>query len=57
MTIDTATGMNLFDKARKNCPKCDSQNTTMVSIKSTRYHRCWDCEHTWETWVNKRVER
>lgn len=54
MSIDMITGVSLFDKARKSCPKCCSKNTTMIGIGSTKYHRCWDCEHTWETFTNKK---
>jgi len=53
MSINVLTGESLFDQGRVVCPECGAKNTTMIAIGSTRYHRCWSCEHKWETCTNK----
>jgi len=49
MTIDVLTGDSLFDQNRRVCPKCNHKNTTTVAFGMARYHRCWKCDHKWET--------
>jgi len=56
MAVEMLTGESLFDQGRVICPKCNHNNTTTITIGSTKYHRCWkvDCENKWETYTNKK---